>query len=130
MQNNYNVLIIGKSDRIEILSINIEHNITFAANFEEAAEHLKRSAFGHVITDAVLPGKKTGLDILRLMRESVTKQSGICATVCHTETACVADSQRWNIKPSLSASFTFAKFYHGTIDDYWANRRNETRRCA
>jgi hypothetical protein len=130
MQRKHNVLIVGDADRIEILSINTGYDITFAANYEEAAEHLKRRKFGHVITDAVLPDGKTGIDILRLMRKSITKKSGHCATVCHTETSCAADGQKWNIKPSLGANFTFAQFYHGTIDDCWINQMNPAQKCA
>lgn len=128
LMNQHTILIVGAADKIEILAHNHNSNIVFAANYEEATEQLKRARFGHVITDAVLPDGRTGMDILRLMRMSMTKKSGHCATVCHTETSCEADGQKWNIKPSLSASFTFAQFYQGTIDDYWVE--GHEKKCA
>lgn len=128
LMKQHSILIVGVADKFEILAHNHNSSIIFAANYEEATEQLKRARFDHVITDAVLPNAKTGMDILRLLRVSITKKSGHCVTVCHTETSCVADGLRWNIKPSLSASFTFAQFYHGTINDYW--EMDHAKKCA
>lgn len=126
--NKHTILIVGAADRVDILANNHSSNIVFAANYEEATEQLKKAKFGHVITDAVLPDGRTGMDILRLMRMSVTPKSGHCATVCHNETSCEADGQKWNIRPSLSACFAFAQFYQGTINDYWV--MDHEKKCA
>lgn len=69
MTTKSNVLIVGCADRIEILSVNIGCNITFAANYEEATEHLKRREFGLVITDAALKGEETGIQVLEFIKK-------------------------------------------------------------
>jgi hypothetical protein len=81
MTHNCNVLIIGKADRIEILSSNHSYNITFAANYEEATEHLERMVFGHVITDAVLDDK-TGIEVLQFIKKMPDRPR---AYIVHTD---------------------------------------------
>lgn len=127
------VLIVGNVDRIEILSNNTSFDITFAANYEEATKLLKKYRklkFGHVITAAVLPNNKSGMDILRIIRDNIPKNDRPCTIVCHIEEICTADDRKWTIRVSLQANYTFAKFHLGTVDNYWLNHGRQLQQCA
>jgi hypothetical protein len=127
MSNNGNVLIIGEADRIEILSVNTEFDITFEANYEEATKLLQSNEFGLVITAALLPGKGSGHDVVMTIKSMVNKPNLI---VCHPETVCRINDLDWHISRSLEGYFGFGNFHQGTIDDLWLHHDETLRLYA
>lgn len=98
-----------------------------AANYGEATKQLHMHTFDHVITDAVLSEGKSGLDILRVVRDN---KLSVRVTVCHNCSTCKIGNKTWNIVTSLEACFKFAYFYKGTGQEYMSNHCSESQKCA
>jgi hypothetical protein len=124
------VLVIGTIDIVTLLSMKDHYEITYAANYEEAIEPLKKR-FDHVITDAVLSGGRTGLDVLLLIKELHGVKERPRTTVCHPEETCIDHGQTWFIESCLRAHYVFADFHQGTIEDSLVKRlKQPLRKCA
>ncbi|MES2966918.1 MAG: hypothetical protein V4668_03960 [Patescibacteria group bacterium] len=106
------ILMVSNVDILDVISEIIELDITLAANYEEAIERLKERSFDHVITDAVLPNQKSGLDILRFTRKAMPDAKVV---VFHNEDSCVVDNRTWFIKTCLRAHFPKAEFKKTSI---------------
>jgi DNA-binding NtrC family response regulator len=127
MPNNKSILVVGELDFLEKISLSDSFEITIAANFEEATEQLEKHTFGHVITDAVLPEEKSGLDLLKQM-----KLGGNCipTSVCHSDSVCPTPKKNWSIERSLEVHFKFASFHKGTITTCLNAMLMELQQCA
>ncbi len=116
MPKQNKVLVIGTIDTDTLLSMQSHYDITNAANYEEAIEPL-RERFDHVITDAVLPGEKTGLDVLLLIKKLYGVKQRPRTIVCHPDETCTDHGKTWYIDSCLRAHYPFANFHKGTIKE-------------
>ncbi len=124
------VLVIGTIDIVTLLSMKDHYEITYAANYEEAIEPLKKR-FDHVITDAVLPNEKSGLDVLLLIMDLYGFKDRPHTIVCHSEETCTDHGKTWFIESCLRAHYVFADFHQGSIEDSLIVQMNRPhRKCA
>ena len=112
------ILVVSGVDILDIISSLIELNITIAANYGEAIEHILESiknndTFDHVITDAELPDQKSGLDILKLSKNTMPDTKVV---VCHTSEICsISGDRTWFIASCLKAHYPKAEFRQQSI---------------
>lgn len=118
MSTKQKILVVSSVDILDIISSLTELNITIAANYGDAIEHIQESiknndTFDHVITDAELPDQKSGLDILRVTRKLSPNTKVV---VCHTSESCsISGNRTWFIASCLKAHYPNAQFRQQSI---------------
>ena len=126
------ILMVSEVDITDVISSLHELDITIAANYEEAIEKIHESVennntFDHVITDAVLPNQKSGLDILHLANEKMPEAKVI---VCHVSESCtINNNHTLFIVSYLKAYFPKAEFRKKSIQ-YHLPELLPGRKCA
>lgn len=125
------ILMVSEVDIMDVISSLNELDITIAANYGEAIEKIHESVenndmFDHVITDAVLPNEKSGLDILHLAKEFMPEAKVV---VCHNEESCSINNRTWFIASCLKAHFPNAEFMQKSIPRHLSELLPQ-RQCA
>ena len=101
------ILMVGTVDIMDVLSALTELDILIAANYAEAITKMGKTKFDRIITDAVLPDQKSGLDILYYTRNTLPEAKVV---VCHPEESCYINNRTWYIASFLKAHFPKAVF--------------------
>ena len=112
MSKSQKILMVSNVDIMDVISSLTELDISIAANYEEAIEHMDETKFDHVITDAVLPDQKSGLDILKYTNATMPEAKVV---VCHHEESCTINNRTWFIASCLKAHFPKAEFMKKSI---------------